>query len=229
MVTGIGIDVGVAVFILISAILAAARGFTREILSLATWAGAAAVAVFLWLTKPAETADAAGAAADPGNPLVQLSHQLHALARTLVTDQTISAIGLSAAAFIVMLIILHLLTMWIADLVVDSRVGPLDRTLGFIFGVARGVVIMMVLAGLAGFFAGTSAEGKRVTPEFLNGSKTYPYLLDFSDWVVSKFDPNFVTQLTDLLDRGSDDNPNENAGQTPPANVGTSSSEQPAV
>ena len=225
MVTGIGIDVGVAVFILISAILAAARGFTREILSLATWAGAAAIAVFLWLTRPVE-----GVTADTSNPLVQLSHQLHGLARQLVTDQMISAIGLSAAAFLVMLIILHLLTMWIADLVVDSRVGPLDRTLGFIFGVARGVVIMTVLAGLAGFFAGTAANGQRVIPDFLEGSKTYPYLVNISDWAVSKFPPDFVSQVTDLLDRGTDDNPNENAGQTPPANVGTaSSSEQPAV
>jgi membrane protein required for colicin V production len=223
MVTGIGIDVGVAVFILISAILAAARGFTREILSLATWAGAAAIAVFLWLTRPEE------GAADTGNLLVKLSHQLHEFARTLVTDQLISAIGLSAAAFIVMLIILHLLTMWIADLVVDSRVGPLDRTLGFIFGAARGAVIMTVLAGLAGFFAGTAANGQRVTPDFLDGSRTYPYLLNLSDWAVSRFPPDFVSQVTDLLDRGGDDTPDENAGQTPPANVGTSGSEQPAV
>ena len=39
-----GVDVGVAVLVLISAILATARGFTREILSLATWAGSAAIA-----------------------------------------------------------------------------------------------------------------------------------------------------------------------------------------
>ena len=36
-----GVDVGVAVLVLISAILATARGFTREVLSLATWAGSA--------------------------------------------------------------------------------------------------------------------------------------------------------------------------------------------
>jgi colicin V production protein len=46
--------------------------------------------------------------------------------------------------FIVALIVLHLLTMWIGDMVVDSRVGPLDRTLGFVFGAARGVLICMV-------------------------------------------------------------------------------------
>ena len=42
------VDVGVAVLVLISAILATARGFTREILSLATWAGSAAIAAYMY-------------------------------------------------------------------------------------------------------------------------------------------------------------------------------------
>ena len=46
------VDVGVAVLVLISAILATARGFTREILSLATWVGAAAVAAYLYFYQP---------------------------------------------------------------------------------------------------------------------------------------------------------------------------------
>ena len=41
-------DVGVAVLVLISAILATARGFTREVLSLATWAGSAAIAAYMY-------------------------------------------------------------------------------------------------------------------------------------------------------------------------------------
>ena len=43
-----GVDVGVAVLVLISAMLATARGFTREILSLATWAGSAAIAAYMY-------------------------------------------------------------------------------------------------------------------------------------------------------------------------------------
>src|SRR4029079_12018456 len=41
-------DVGVGVLVLISAILATARGLTREVLSLATWAGSAAIAVYMY-------------------------------------------------------------------------------------------------------------------------------------------------------------------------------------
>ena len=41
-------DVGVGVLVLISAILATARGLTREVLSLATWAGSAAIAAYMY-------------------------------------------------------------------------------------------------------------------------------------------------------------------------------------
>src|ERR1041384_3582372 len=101
-------DVGVGILVLISAILATARGLTREILSLATWAGSAAIAIYMWQFHPE-------------------------IARGFIAEP------------IVALIILHLITMRIADFVVDSRVGPLDRTLGFIFGVLRGVLIAIVV------------------------------------------------------------------------------------
>ncbi len=45
-------DVGVGVLVLISAILATARGLTREVLSLATWAGSAAIAIYMWQYHP---------------------------------------------------------------------------------------------------------------------------------------------------------------------------------
>jgi membrane protein required for colicin V production len=45
-------DVGFAVLVLISAILATARGLTREILSLVTWAGSAAIAAYMYFKHP---------------------------------------------------------------------------------------------------------------------------------------------------------------------------------
>ena len=45
-------DVGVGILVLISAILATARGLTREVLSLATWAGSAAIAIYMWQFHP---------------------------------------------------------------------------------------------------------------------------------------------------------------------------------
>ncbi len=44
----------------------------------------------------------------------------------------------------IVLIIVSIITMRIADFIVDSRIGPLDRTLGFVFGAARGALLVVV-------------------------------------------------------------------------------------
>jgi len=107
------------VLVLISAILATARGFTRDILSLATWAGSAAIAAYAYFFHKE-------------------------IARGYIDEPIVADIVTIGGTFLVALIILHLITMRIADFVVDSRIGPLDRTLGFVFGVARGVLIGVV-------------------------------------------------------------------------------------
>src|SRR5688572_9846906 len=113
-------DVGVGILVLISAILATARGLTREVLSLATWAGSAAIAVYMWQEQPQ-------------------------IARGFIDDPMVADVATVVVTFIVSLIVLHVLTMRIADFVGDSRIGPLDRTLGFVFGVLRGILIAVVL------------------------------------------------------------------------------------
>ena len=42
------------------------------------------------------------------------------------------------------MIIVHLITARISDTVLDSRVGAIDRILGFLFGVARGFVLVVI-------------------------------------------------------------------------------------
>jgi membrane protein required for colicin V production len=46
--------------------------------------------------------------------------------------------------FILTLIVVSIITVRISDMVLDSRIGALDRTLGFLFGLARGLLIMVV-------------------------------------------------------------------------------------
>jgi membrane protein required for colicin V production len=168
-----GVDVGVAVLVLISAILATARGFTREILSLATWAGSAAIAAYMYFYHQDI------AAAYIKEPLVATG---------------VTVIG----SFIVALIILHLLTMWIGDLVVDSRVGPLDRTLGFVFGAARGVLICVVAAVFANFLLGPD-EAK--LPPMLKDAKSFPPLMSAGDYLIGLLPDNIESQVTDFLQK----------------------------
>ena len=50
----------------------------------------------------------------------------------------------AGVVFVVALIIVTLITMKIADFIIDSRVGALDRTLGFLYGAARGILVVAV-------------------------------------------------------------------------------------
>ncbi|MEO5325502.1 CvpA family protein [Mesorhizobium sp. CC13] len=111
-----GILVG---FTLVSAMLAMVRGFSREVLSIASWA-AAAVAAFL-LYKPVV-------------PYVQ----------PYIDNEKIAMAAAAGIVFIVALIVVTIITMKIADFIIDSRIGALDRTLGFLYGAARGILVVAV-------------------------------------------------------------------------------------
>lgn len=111
-----GIVIGVALF---SAVLAMVRGFSREVLSVASWVGAAAAAYFLY-------------------PV------LLPYAKDYTTSDTVAMAGSAGAVFLVALIVISFITMRIADFIIDSRIGALDRTLGFLFGAARGILLVVV-------------------------------------------------------------------------------------
>ena len=46
--------------------------------------------------------------------------------------------------FLGTLLIVSIITVRISDMVLDSRIGALDRTLGFLFGLGRGLIIVVV-------------------------------------------------------------------------------------
>ena len=56
-----------------------------------------------------------------------------------------AAMAIAAAGiFFVTLIIVSFITLKIADFIIDSRIGALDRVLGFIFGAVRGLLLVVV-------------------------------------------------------------------------------------
>ncbi len=173
-------DVAVGVLVLISAILATARGLTREVLSLATWAGSAAIAVYMWQYHPE-------------------------IARQYVAEPVIADIATVVVTFIVALIVLHLLTMRIADFVVDSRVGPIDRTLGFVFGVLRGVLIAIVVTIFGLWLLPNNL------PDWAANAQSLPYLRDMGNTLISMLPEGLEQQVTDILKGGganlTDDQP----------------------
>lgn len=108
---------------LVSGILAMIRGLSRELLSVGSWIGAAVAAYFFY-------------------PV--LSPYVAKYSRQVSDSQTLADLGAAAIIFLVSLIVLSLITMRIADFIVDSRIGALDRTLGFVFGAVRGLLLVVV-------------------------------------------------------------------------------------
>src|SRR5687768_15456064 len=106
---------------LVSGLLALMRGFTREVLSLVAW-GAAALATYFAVKQ---------------QPLIDL-------AIPYVDKPVLAQIAVGAVVFIVVLILFSLIGIRISDRVVDSSAGAFDRTLGFIYGLARGFVLITI-------------------------------------------------------------------------------------
>ena len=73
---------------------------------------------------------------------------------------------------------MSILTIKISDVVLDSRVGALDRTLGFLFGLGRGLIIVVV-AFL--FFAWLVPD--RSQPEWVRNAKSKIVLQGTGEWL----------------------------------------------
>ncbi|GLQ18129.1 CvpA family protein [Maritalea porphyrae] len=174
-------DIAVGLIVLISALLATMRGLTREVLSLATWGGSAIFAWWMYLNYPE-------------------------IAREYVAEQTVADIATVIVSFIVALIVLHLLTMWIADLVGDSKIGPLDRSLGFIFGGLRGILIAVVFVIFGQWLF------QSVVDEWGKESKTLPMLSQLGDDLIAALPEDLEGMVSETL-RGSSARPQEPVGE----------------
>src|ERR1700726_4619725 len=140
---------------LISAVLAMIRGFVREILSIAAWVIAALVTLYSF-TK------------------------LLPLAKTYFNNDVVAyAVGLGGT-FLGTLLVVSVITVRFSDMVLDSRVGALDRTLGFLFGLARGLIIVVV-AFL--FFAWLVPS--KTQPAWVANAKSKVVLQSTGDWLMS--------------------------------------------
>jgi len=120
------IDGVAAAIVLISGILAYARGLVRETLSIVGWGGAAIIAFIF---------------APQGKDLV---YEIP-IVNGLVGDSCEIALIISfTLIFIVALVVISLFTPLLAGIVSKSALGVIDRGLGFIFGLARGVLLIIV-------------------------------------------------------------------------------------
>ena len=151
------LDVILLAVMLISALLAMVRGFMREVLSIASWAAAAVATLYF------------PQAADSGREGVP-HHERYRRAGVI-----------GRRHFFGTLIVVAVITIKISDTVLDSRIGALDRTLGFLFGLGRGLVIVVVA-----FLFFTWLVPDRSQPEWVNeGEIACVVLKKTGEWIVS--------------------------------------------
>lgn len=128
-----GVDIGVIVIVLISAGIGLVRGLTREVLSVVSWLGAA-VATLIAL------------------PLAQN------IARQHISNPMMADVATAVVVFILFLIIFSLISHFLSGLIRQSALGGIDRSLGFGFGIVRGIIFLCLIEITMSCFVARSSQ-----------------------------------------------------------------------
>ena len=113
------VDVAVIAVLAISGIFALVRGLVHELLAVGSWIGAAIATLY-------------------GFPKAQ------PVVRELITVPLVADIVAGVVIFLTVLILLSIITHLIARRVRRSHLGALDRSLGMVFGLLRGAILVCV-------------------------------------------------------------------------------------
>ena len=147
-----GVDIFIAIVLLVSAVLSFSRGFTSEMLGIGAW--------FV-----------AGIAGFYAMPLLE-PYTLKYLHTPVLAN-----LAAFAAVALLTLVVLTLIFSRVTDKVQKSVLNRLDHFLGFIFGLLRGVVILVLV-----YFLMMTLTPKTLE-DYQKQSKAFPYLERVTDSV----------------------------------------------
>lgn len=166
------LDAALIAVAFISGLLAMYRGFAREMLSIVSWVVAAAAVLYFVLNY---------------KPFAQ------EMAQQMGTQVAVAQIVVGAVIFLIVLIVVHLITARVSDAILDSRIGMVDRVLGFIFGVARGFILIVIpYMFYEAFFPDTNQHFP-----WVREAKSLPYIKGTGDtlrYVLESYLPSSLTE-----------------------------------
>jgi membrane protein required for colicin V production len=165
------LDIFLIVVMLISGLLAMVRGFMREVLSIVAWVAAAGAAFY----------------ATP-RLLPYATQYLGGWNEWVVKGIVVGGI------FLATLIIVSIFTVRLSDKILDSRIGALDRSLGFLFGLARGLIIVVVA-----FIFFNWLVPQKSQPEAIRSARSRVVLQGTGEWLQSLLPENLDTYITNIL------------------------------
>ncbi len=168
-------DVLILIIILISAVLAFFRGFSLELLSISGWI----ISFYGSFTY--------------GSKLVNISNKF-------INNIFVSNIVSYVFVFIVIFIFFTFLTRKFSVYIKESYVGLIDKSLGFVFGLARGYIIV----GLCFFTFDYFYQGKKL--DFVDNSKIVPIIKITNNTLLSKLkiDSEYSRTLSEEIKKKSE-------------------------
>jgi membrane protein required for colicin V production len=159
------VDLGVLGILAISALLAFMRGLVREVLGIGAWVGAVMAAI-------------------AGLPIAR------GFVKTWISDPSWIDPVSFLVVFLVTLIVLSIIARWIGYLVRNSALGGVDRTLGLVFGLARGAALVILAYIGMGLFLPANHW-----PDPVLQARTLDPAYQGAAWVVEKLPPDYRPRL----------------------------------
>jgi membrane protein required for colicin V production len=187
------LDLAVIVIVLISGFLALMRGFTREVLAILSWVAAAAAAYYF-------------------HPLAM------PYVKPYVPKENIALAVSAGVVFLGALVVVSIFTVKLSDVILDSKIGALDRTLGFVFGAFRGLLLAVVAFVFYNWLVPETGQ-----PEWVKTARAKPVLQSAGD-ALREYLPDDVDSILAKIkakgSRGNEEQPPEepsDAEQAQPA------------
>jgi membrane protein required for colicin V production len=192
------LDIIVLGVMLLSGLLAMVRGFMREILSIAAWAAAAIVTLTSY-------------------------SRFVPMAKEYTDSDTVATVAVAAVLFLGTLIVASVITVKVSDMILDSRIGALDRTLGFVFGLARGLLIVVVAFAFFDWLVPPKTQ-----PNWVSSAKSLGVLKGTGLWLQSVLPEDIMSTISKKLGRdkrGNEDPeaPPQQRTETPAGSLTTGS------
>jgi membrane protein required for colicin V production len=167
------VDICVLAVIGISALLALSRGLVKEILSILSWVGAVLAVIFLL-------------------PRVQ------PLVGRYIHEPLLAQIASGIGIFILSLIVLGIINHYLSANVRSSALGALDRSLGLVFGIVRGAVVVCVAYILMSWAMPNPAS----RPDVIREARTEPLVAEGAAFLKTLLPAEIVDRGSAAIDTG---------------------------
>jgi membrane protein required for colicin V production len=139
--------------VLVSAVVALARGFVREVLAIVGWVGAILGTMHAF----------------------SFAQQI---ARKYIEIQVIADIVSGVVLFVAILVALTMISSAISKRVQQSSINALDRSLGFLFGLVRGAALICLA-----YLLYSLALPPKEQPDYIRGAKLIGLVATGADWL----------------------------------------------